>query len=158
MRAVKSEDELKFVRRAAELADDAWDAGLELLAPGAFEGDILAAMQGAVFKGGGDYAGNEFIIGSGAGALLCRYFTGRRHLSPNDQLTLEFAGAYRRYHAALMRTAVIGHASNEQRAMHAACEEALNACINALKPGTSMGEVLMNTPGSSMLRAIGNTA
>ena len=141
LRAVKSEDELKFVRRAAELADDAWDAGLELLAPGAFEGDILAAMQGAVFKGGGDYAGNEFIIGSGAGALLCRYFTGRRHLSPNDQLTLEFAGAYRRYHAALMRTAVIGHASNEQRAMHAACEKALNACINALKPGTSMGEV-----------------
>ena len=49
---------------------------------GAFEGDILAAMQGAVFKGGGDYAGNEFIIGSGPGALPCRYYSGRRPPTP----------------------------------------------------------------------------
>ena len=30
---------------------------------GAFEGNILADMQGAVFRGGGDYARNKFIIG-----------------------------------------------------------------------------------------------
>ena len=29
---------------------------------GAFEGDILADMQGAVFRGGGDYEDNDFII------------------------------------------------------------------------------------------------
>ena len=80
LRAVKSAQEIEYVRRAAELADDAWDEAVRLARPGAFEGDILAAMQGAVFRGGGDYAGNEFIIGSGAGALLCRYFSGRRHL------------------------------------------------------------------------------
>ena len=44
-------------------------------------------MHGAVFRGGGDYAGNEIIIGSGMGALLCRYLSGRRHLDPEDQLT-----------------------------------------------------------------------
>ena len=42
-----------------------------------------------------------FIIGSGRDALLCRYFTGRRPLDADDQLTLEFAGAYRRYHSCL---------------------------------------------------------
>ncbi len=51
-------------------------------------------MQAEVFRGGGDYPGNEFIIGSGADALLCRYKSGRRALSENDQLTLEWAGVY----------------------------------------------------------------
>lgn len=59
---------------------------------GAFEGDILAAMQGAVFQGGGRYAGNKFIIGSGDHALLCRYHSGPRYLDKKDQMTLEWAG------------------------------------------------------------------
>lgn len=141
LRAVKSAEEMVHVRRAAELADDALDEGCRLAVAGAFEGDILAAMQGAVFRGGGDYAGNEFIIGSGPAALLVRYHTGRRHLDANDQLTLEFAGAYRRYHAALMRTLLIGSASDAHRRMHAACREALAQCMSALKPGATMGEV-----------------
>ena len=108
LRVVKSEAEIAHVRRAAALADDALAAAQELARPNAYEGDILAAMQAAVFKGGGEYSGNEFIIGSGERALLCRSYAGRRRLSENDQLTLEFAGAYCHYHAALMRTLVIG--------------------------------------------------
>ncbi len=141
LRAVKSAEEIACIRRAAELADDALDAALETTAPGAFEGDILAAMQGAVFRGGGDYAGNEFIIGSGDAALLCRYASGRRHLDADDQLTLEWAGAWRRYHAAMMRTVLVGRVSDAHRAMHAACREALEACEAAIRPGAAMGTV-----------------
>ena len=70
LRSVKSAQEIEYARQAAALADDAWDEAVRLAHPGAFEGDILAAMQGAVFCGGGDYAGNEFIIGSGPGAPI----------------------------------------------------------------------------------------
>jgi Xaa-Pro dipeptidase len=141
LRAVKSPAEMSYVRRAAELADDALAEATRLAGPGAFEGDILAAMQGAVFRGGGDYPGNEFIIGSGRDALLCRYFTGRRTLSERDQLTIEFAGVYRRYHACLMRTLLIGEVHHEHREMHAACVEAMHACTEALRPGRPIGEV-----------------
>lgn len=141
LRLIKSAAELAYVRRAAELADAALDAGLEQTASGAFEGDILAAMQCAVFQGGGDYAGNEFIIGSGPDALLCRYHSGRRRLDPQDQLTLEFAGVYRRYHACLMRTVVIGTPHPDHRHMHAVCLEALEACMVALRPGDPIGAV-----------------
>ena len=141
LRLVKSPAELECVRRAAELADDALAEAERLAVPGAFEGDILAAMQGAVFRGGGDYPGNEFIIGSGPDALLCRYFTGRRRLGSHDQLTLEFAGAWRHYHAALMRTFVIGPPGAKQRAMHLACSEALDACLEEVRPGRVFGDV-----------------
>ena len=142
-RRIKSNAEVDMHRRAAALSDDALDAGIAATRAGAFEGDILAAMQGAVFKGGGDYAGNEFIIGSGEGALLCRYFSGRRHLDPSDQLTLEWSGAYARYHAAMMRTVIVGEPSDSHKRMHAACAEALQACEVAIRPGKPMGDVFV---------------
>ena len=140
-RRIKSDAEVAMHRRAAALSDDALDAGIAATEAGAFEGDILAEMQGAVFKGGGDYAGNEFIIGSGDGALLCRYFSGRRHLDASDQLTLEWSGAYARYHAAMMRTIIVGEPSDSHKRMHAACQEALIACEAAIMPGAPMGDV-----------------
>ncbi len=141
LRQDKSEAELEMHRRAAALSDDALDAALETTHSGAFEGDILAAMQGAVFKGGGDYAGNEFIIGSGDRARLCRYASGRRHLDPQDQLTIEWSGAFARYHAAMMQTLIVGKASPEQANMNAVCKAALEACEAAIKPGRPMAEV-----------------
>ena len=141
LRVVKSPAELAYVRRAAELADDALDAAATETKAGAFEGDILAAMQGAIYRGGGDDPANEFIIGSGAGALMCRYYTGRRHLDPSDMLTLEFAGVYRHYHAALMRTFIVGKPDPRLVEMHKAAEDALFESEAALKPGRPIGEV-----------------
>jgi len=141
LRRDKSEAEVAMHRKAAALSDDALNAALETTSAGAFEGDILAAMQGAVFKGGGDYAGNEFIIGSGKGALLCRYFSGRRHLDAQDQLTLEWSGTYARYHAAMMRTIIVGTPSDMHKRQHDLAQEALEACEAAIKPGAPMGDV-----------------
>lgn len=140
LRVIKSPAEIAYVRRAAELADDALDAAIELAEPGAFEGDILAAMHSAVFQGGGDDPANETIIGSGPDALLCRYFSGRRHLSDMDQLTLEWAGVYRHYHAAMMRTITIGEPPARQLELYDAAKEALEAVHAALLPGRPIGE------------------
>ncbi len=70
-----------------------------------------------------------------------RYFTGRRHLGAPDQLTLEFAGAYRHYHACLMRTLLTGSVDPRHGHMHEASLEALGACREALRPGRPVGEV-----------------
>jgi Xaa-Pro dipeptidase len=141
LRAVKSPAEIAYVREAARLSDLADRAGIKATRAGADEGDILAAQQGAIFAGGGDYPANEFIIGSGGDALLCRYKAGRRKLDAQDQLTLEFAGAFRHYHAAIMRTHVVGEPSPRHIAYHAAARDALDACQGAMKPGGTAGDV-----------------
>lgn len=141
LRFIKSPAEIACIERAAELADDALDAAMASAKPGVDESDILAEMQGAVFRGGGDYAGNEFIIGSGEYAMLCRYHSGRRVLGHDDQLTLEWAGCYHRYHAAMMRTVIIGEPKAEHIAMHQVAEDALLACEAKMKPGFTLGDV-----------------
>jgi len=140
-RLVKSAAEIAYVRKAAELCDLALDEAHRIAAPGADEGEILAAMQSAIIRGGGDDPANEFIIGSGNDALLCRYKTGRRVLEKQDQLTLEFAGVYRHYHSCLMRTIPIGKPPARQVEMHKVAVDALEASKAALKPGRPIGEV-----------------
>ena len=141
LRVVKSPAELAYVREAGRLGDLALVAGVEATFAGADEGDILARQHAAIFSGGGDYPGNEFIIGSGRDALLCRYKAGRRKLDAQDQLTLEFAGVYRHYHAALMRTLIIGKSNAHHIAMDKAGREALAAVESRLRPGFNAGDV-----------------
>ncbi|MEW9524088.1 aminopeptidase P family protein [Agrobacterium radiobacter] len=141
LRLVKSPSEIAYARKAGQLADDALDAALPLIKPGADEAAILAAMQGAVLAGGGDYPANEFIIGSGADALLCRYKAGRRRLDAKDQLTLEWAGVSAHYHAAMMRTVVIGEQDFRQKELYSACLQNLTAIEEVLHPGKTFGDV-----------------
>lgn len=141
IRAVKSPAEIAYVRRAAELADAAYDAAVGEIGAGADEGHVLAAMHDAIFRGGGEYPANEFIIGSGRDALLCRHKSGRRRLDARDQITLEWAGTCRRYHAALFRTILVGAPRPQHLAMYDACRAALEACEKAMRPGSTAGAV-----------------
>ena len=141
LRMVKSPAEIEYVREAARLADLGLARAVEAAAPGAFEGDVLAALQGAIFEGGGDFPANEVIIGSGPRALLFRSAAGMRRMDQIDQLSLEWAGSYRHYHAAMMRTLAVGEATDYQRNLHSAVREAIEAMTDALSPGRPVGEV-----------------
>ena len=141
LRVVKSDEEIAYVRKAANLADLALEEVWKYAKSGVSEAKILAEMNRVIFEGGGDYPANEFIIGSGKNALLCRYQAEKQILNKEDQLTIEWAGAYRHYHSAMFRTIPIGKANQKQFKMHEACVEALTNCENKLKPGNKIGEV-----------------
>ena len=141
IRVIKSPEEIIYVKKAAELADRALDEAWKHSKGGASEAKILAEMQKVVLEGGGDYPANEYIIGSGHNALLCRYQAEKRILSNQDQLSIEWAGTYKHYHSAMFRTIPIGKADPKHVKMHEACVEALTNCENKLKPGNKVGEV-----------------
>ena len=141
IRVVKSQEEIVYVKKAAELADKALDEVWKYAKAGVSESKILAEMNRVIFEGGGDYPANEFIIGSGKNALLCRYQAEKQILNNQDQLTVEWAGTYRHYHSAMFRTIPIGKADPSHHKMHEACIEALKNCENKLKPGNKIGEV-----------------
>lgn len=58
-----------------------------------------------------------------------------------DLLILEFAAAWRHYHAAFMRTAIIARTAPRIAAMHDAGREGLLAAEEALRPGEPAGTV-----------------
>ena len=141
LRVIKSKEELIYIKKAAELADKALDEVWKYAKAGVNESKILAEMNRVIFEGGGDYPANEFIIGSGKNALLCRYQAEKQTLNKIDQLSIEWAGTFRHYHSAMFRTILIGKANARQIKMHEACMQALTNCVNALRPGKTVGEI-----------------
>ncbi|MDC3061454.1 Xaa-Pro peptidase family protein [Candidatus Pelagibacter sp.] len=141
LRVVKSDQEITYVKKAAELADKALDVVWKFAKKGVSESKILAEMNKVIFEGGGDYPANEFIIGSGKNALLCRYQSEKQILSSPDQLTIEWAGTYKHYHSAMFRTIPIGKANKKHYEMHEACIAALKNCEKELIPGNKIGNV-----------------
>ena len=141
LRVIKSKEELIYIKKAAELADKALDEVWKHAKAGVNESKILAEMNRVIFEGGGDYPANEFIIGSGKNALLCRYQAEKQTLNKIDQLSIEWAGTFRHYHSAMFRTILIGKANARQIKMHEACMQALTNCVDTLKPGKTVGEI-----------------
>ena len=141
LRVIKSNEEISYVKKAAELADKALDEVWKNAKSGVSESKILAEMQKVIFENGGDYPANEFIIGSGHNALLCRYQSEKRILSSTDQLTIEWAGTFKHYHSAMFRTIPIGKANPKHYKMYDACLEALIKCEKELIPGNTVGKV-----------------
>ena len=88
LRVIKSNEEINYVKKAANLADKALSEVWKHAKAGVSESKILAEMNKVIFEGGGDYPANEFIIGSGKNALLCRYQAEKQILSSKDQLTI----------------------------------------------------------------------
>ena len=140
-RAIKSKEEIVYIKKAAELADLALDEAWNYVKAGASEAKILAEMQRVVLDGGGDYPANEYIIGSGHNALLCRYQAEKRILSNIDQISIEWAGTYKHYHSAMFRTIPIGKVDPKHIKMYDACFEALTNCQKELIPGNTVGQV-----------------
>ena len=141
LRVVKSKEEIVYVKKAAELADKALNEAWKYAKAGVNESKILAEMNKVIFEGGGDFPANEFIIGSGKNALLCRYQAEKQTLNKTDQLSIEWAGTFRHYHSAMFRTIPIGKADSQQYKMHEACIQALKNCEDKLKAGNKIGEV-----------------
>src|SRR5207245_11740151 len=88
---------------------------------GARVGEIYGEMQKVILAGDGDPSASRWPLGSGEEALLVRYHTGHGAVGRNDQVTFEFAAAYRHYHAALMQAALTGEVDSRHKAMFAAC-------------------------------------
>ena len=133
LRLVKSDAEVAYVRKAAELADAALEEAHRLIEPGTPELELFAGMHGVVFRGGGDYPAGRWIIGSGERALMVRNFTGHGDIGDNDQVQMEFGVAYRHYHSCLMRTVLTGRPDPQHVRMHAAGVEALRAAQGGLQ-------------------------
>ena len=141
LRLVKSPAELDYVRKAGQLADEALAVANRLTVPGASIGLVYGEMLKAILAGDGDPSASRWPMGGGEEALLVRYHTGHGTVAKNDQVTFEFAAAYRHYHAALMHVSLTGTVDPRQREMFNACVEALQACQETLRPDRTVGEV-----------------
>ncbi|MEJ2353130.1 MAG: Xaa-Pro peptidase family protein [Anaerolineales bacterium] len=140
-RLIKSEYEIEVMKKAARTAEAGMRAGIEAVRPGVTENDIAAEIHYAMIKAGGEWpAIAPFVASGGRGAIGHATWAGRE-IQPVDTVMLEVGGCLKRYHAALMRSVFIGDIGQDLLEGERVVREAMQATMQAIKPGASAHEV-----------------
>ena len=138
-RLIKSVDEIAYQRTAARMADAAMQAGLRALRPGVSEIQIAGEMSRALGEAGSEYPAITPIVAAGRRSTMTHAMPQRLVISAGDVVILELAGVCNRYHAVLMRSAVVGKPTARVREVADVLTEAYLAAIEAAKPGAPVG-------------------
>jgi Xaa-Pro aminopeptidase len=103
LRGVKSEYEIKLLKKAVELTDAGYRRVLKFLKPGVTETEIEAEFAHEFIRGGGKFAYGP-IIAAGANGCVLHYWQNDAVCNDGDLLLLDVAAAYGNYNADITRT------------------------------------------------------
>ena len=148
-RAVKSPDELLFMRRAARIVENMHGVARDMIAPGVRKNDLVAELQktaitGAEYEGvsfGGDYPAIAPLLPTGKDATAAHLTWNDKPFQTGAGTFFEIAGCYRRYHAPLCRTVYLGTPPPEMLKAQDALLEGILDGIDAARPGNTAGDV-----------------
>lgn len=136
----KSPAEIEVMRKAAHATEAGMQAGLDAVAAGVTENEIGAAISNAMFRAGGEPPAVMPYVTSGPRSMIGHATWEGRRVEPGEHVFLEVGGCYRRYHTAMMRTAVLGQLSPSMERAQNRMLEALQKVESAIRPGLTVSD------------------
>ncbi len=140
LRAVKHDDELAQMQRAADLTDEVARSILSDLRPGLTEKEVAGRIDALIAASGADPSFST-ICQSGPNSALPHLPPSTRRLSAGDLVLMDFGACHQGYHADTTRTVVIGEPNARQREAYSAVLEGHDAAVAAIREGATCGEV-----------------
>ena len=137
--SVKQEDELDKMRRAAKIADDAYDAILPRLKAGLTEREVERMVKDEMAQRGGKPT--FCIIAAGANAAEPHHLTDDTVIKDGELLLLDFGCEVEGYQSDITRVCGIGHATDRQRELYALVYRAHMAGRTAIQAGVTPSSV-----------------
>lgn len=137
---VKSDEEIVAMERAMTATEAGVEALAAKLTEGVREWELAAAIFEAMVKAGSWYPIFQPFVTSGARSALPHAVWSERRVASGEPVFSELSGAALRYHAPLIRTALVG-SNAEVEKLYSITEQALEAALEAVRPGASTGAV-----------------
>ena len=135
MRLFKTADELKVMRKAAEVSVLAHQAAMRAARPGVHEYELQAEIE-RVFRAHDGYPAYGTIVGAGANGCVLHYIANAAQAKEGDLVLIDAGAEIRGYAADITRTfPVNGRFSREQRALHDLVGAAQAAALAQARPG-----------------------
>ncbi|HEX8921840.1 MAG TPA: Xaa-Pro aminopeptidase [Pyrinomonadaceae bacterium] len=142
MRLFKTEEEIQFMQRAADIAAEGHIEAMKAARPGMQEYEIEALVEYVFRKGGASGPAYTSIVGSGANATVLHYINNDATLRDGDLLLIDAGAEYRGYASDITRTfPVNGRFTAAQRDIYDLVLETQMACVERVRPGQSVDEL-----------------
>ena len=141
MRLHKTEDEIKLMHKAGEIAAEAHILAMQACKPGMNELQIEAMMEAYMRDQGASGVAYNSIIGGGDNACILHYVENNCDLKDGDLLLIDAGANYKGYASDITRTfPVNGRFTKPQRDVYDIVLDVQLKCIEATKTGNTIKE------------------
>lgn len=135
LRAVKSPQEIAYMRQAGEISAAAIHGAQDDLRRGDREADLAASLMSHAVRKGSDYFSLVPFVTSGLRSARAHSSWTTEPIEPGTVINTEIACTVARYAAPLFRVAVLGPGSDQIRRQHDASVAGLMAGLEGIGPG-----------------------
>lgn len=141
VRQVKDDDEIKWLKKAALIADQVAGEIVRFIRPGLTEGDIRKRIEELFIEKGADGLSFEPIVASGPNSSKPHYNDDRRIIEKRDVIVLDFGCRYRGYCSDMSRTVFVGEPTREQEEIYNIVLKANTEAERFARQGVTAGDV-----------------
>jgi Xaa-Pro aminopeptidase len=135
LRKIKYEEEIKYIKQAANIADEAFLHICNYMKPGIAEKNVALELETFMKKEGASSTSFDTIVASGIRSSLPHGVASDKLLEKGDFVTLDFGCIYNGYCSDMTRTIVLGKANEQQREIYHIVLKAQQEALAAIKPG-----------------------
>ncbi|MCO6438946.1 MAG: aminopeptidase P family protein [Phycisphaerae bacterium] len=141
MRLIKSPEELKVIRKAIRVAEEAFQATRESIQIGQTELEVAARVEYEMKRRGASEPSFGTICAEGPNAALPHAHPGKRKLRKGSALLLDWGARVDGYCSDLTRMLFVGSISARIREIYKLVLDAQLKAIEAIRPGARMCDV-----------------
>ncbi len=135
--SVKTDEEIKYIAKACQIAEKAWKATLPFIKKGIREVEVAALLEYNFKKYGASGTSFETIVAFGENAAVPHHETSRKKLRDNECVLMDFGCLYNGYCSDMTRTMFFGKPDDEFLNAYAAVKSAHEKAAGFIKLGVS---------------------
>src|SRR6266550_2882574 len=142
MRVFKSDEEIKLMQKAADIAAEAHVEAMKAVRPGMKEFEVEALIEHIFRRQGAAGPSYTSIIGAGANATVLHYINNDGELRDGDLLLVDAGAEFKGYASDITRTFPInGRFSKAQREIYDLVLATQMSCVEMVRPGVTHDEI-----------------
>lgn len=151
MRLIKDAEEIRLMRKAADITCDALIEVMKAVQPGMFEYEAEAIIEFIFRTNGAQGPGFPSIVGSGPNSTILHYDANERLMQDGDLLLMDVGAEYGHYKSDVTRTIPVnGKFSKEQEEIYEVVLQAQKEAIKIAAPG--VGIYAINDRGVDVIK------
>lgn len=135
LRSVKTEKEIEYIKKAQQIAEDAFNHILKFIKVGVTEKEIALELDFYMLKNGAEAVSFETIAVSGKNSSMPHGVPTDKKIENGDFITMDFGAVYNGYHSDMTRTVIVGEPTEKQKEVYETVLKAQKEALAVLKNG-----------------------
>ncbi len=137
LREVKEDSEIKFIEKAIEITESAYQQMLKTIKPGMTEIEVATGLDFHMRQLGASGLSFETIVASGVRSAMPHGVASDKVIEQGDMITVDFGCYYKGYVSDMTRTFALGDPGEKLKEVYAIVKEAHARVEQAARPGIS---------------------